>query len=329
MVRPSKWISCKKPERPVSEFARRACEQRLRTVWQYAPLAAKDWQEDIEYVHQLRIATRRARAALEIFGDLLSKSERRWMQRRLRELRRAAGEARDLDVLGQRLAKLAEQQSDSSTSDIAEQIAADRRAAQKPLVAAYKKAQRKGFKKRSRSLCKSVRWRGALAEPTFAAAGRLLLSPLADEFFAAAEANLTDVEALHQMRICGKRVRYAMELLAGAFDDSFRCELYPTFAEVQEKLGTINDHATAIARFRDWCERVDYNGSRAELADLITLEEQQLQVECSKFREWWTSERAADLAERFAAALGVAIPAAHSSTLETATPTLTSDVAQT
>jgi CHAD domain-containing protein len=53
------------------------------------------------------------------------------------------------------------------------------------------------------------------------------------------------------MRICGKRVRYAMELLAGALDHSFRRELYPTFAEVQEKLGTINDHATAIARYRD------------------------------------------------------------------------------
>ena len=59
-------------------------------------------------------------------------------------------------------------------------------------------------------------------------------------------ADLSDVANLHQMRISGKRVRYAMELLAGAFDDSFRTELYPIYAEVQELLGTINDHATAI-----------------------------------------------------------------------------------
>ena len=112
------------------------------------------------------------------------------------------------------------------------------------------------------------------------------LAPFVNEFFSAAQADLTDIEALHQMRIAGKQVRYAMELLAGAFDRSFRGELYATFAEVQQKLGTINDHATAIVMFNQWIERVDYNGSRAELAELIANEKKQLDAKCQQFREW-------------------------------------------
>ena len=67
------------------------------------------------------------------------------------------------------------------------------------------------------------------------------------------------------MRISGKQVRYTMELLAGAFDESFRRELYVIFAEVQEMLGTINDHASAVTMFHEWRERADNNGSQAAL----------------------------------------------------------------
>jgi CHAD domain-containing protein len=65
-------------------------------------LAAKKSADDIEYVHQLRVATRRASAAVQIFAELLPKRKSRLINRRLRELRQAAGEARDLDVLGER-----------------------------------------------------------------------------------------------------------------------------------------------------------------------------------------------------------------------------------
>ena len=107
------------------------------------------------------------------------------------------------------------------------------------------------------------------------------------------------------MRIAGKQVRYAMELLAGAFEESFRHELYVTFAKVQEKLGAINDHATAITMFNAWHERGDHNGSRAELAELIASERTQLRAECQEFRNWWTTERAGELVERFATLLQI------------------------
>ncbi len=300
MVRSSKWIKGLTPDQPLTEAARRAFRKRLKTVWYYVPLAAKKCDEDIEYVHQLRVATRRARAALQIFADVLPKREARWMKNTLRGLRQAAGDARDLDVLGERLGKIAKEKKGSHLGSIVKQVAASRQKAQKPLAARYKKAKRKGFKKRSRALARAVRWHNNQREPTFAEAARRTLAPLVDEFVAAAEADLSDIKALHRMRVAGKQVRYAMELLARAFDDSFRGELYATFEEVQEKLGTTNDHATAIATFNEWLQRADSDGTRAELAELIANEERRLNGKCREFRDWWTAERATEVAQNFA-----------------------------
>jgi CHAD domain-containing protein len=299
MVRSSEWITGAKPDQSITDVGRRVLRERLKTVWSYAPLAAKKYEEDIEYVHQLRVATRRAGVGLQIFADLLPKRETRWMRKMLRELRQAAGDARDLDVLGGRLRKIAKEKKGSHLGAVVKRVAARRRKAQKPVLAAHKSAKLKGYKARSNALANAVGWQRDQREPTFAEAARTALAPLVDEFFAAANTDLSDIEALHQMRIAGKQVRYAMELLAGAFDDSFRGKLYATFEEVHEKLGTINDHATAITMFNEWYERADDNGGRGELAELTASEEKQLDARCQEFRDWWTSERATELRRHF------------------------------
>src|SRR5436305_660818 len=51
---------------------------------------------------------------------------------------------------------------------------------------------------------------------------RLRLRPVLDRFFAAALSGRADEAALHRFRIEGKELRYAMELLAVAFLESFR-----------------------------------------------------------------------------------------------------------
>ncbi len=305
MVKPSKWIEGTKPNQPVRKVARRAVDARLETVWHFAKLAAKKPGEDIEHVHQLRVSVRRARAALDIFEDLLPKRRARWLNKTLRGLRRAAGDARDLDVLGERLTAIAKEKEESELDKIVARIALRRRQAQKPLVKSYQKAKRARFLKRVRGLEKRIRWRNKSPEPVFGNAARATLEPLVNDFFVAGAADLSDVTNLHQLRISGKRVRYAMELLAGAFNDHFRAELYPIFAEVQELLGTINDHATAITMFTEWLERADGETHLAdEMRELIAGEEAQLDATRRSFLDWWTAERAADLRVRFDAILG-------------------------
>jgi CHAD domain-containing protein len=54
--------------------------------------------KDIEYIHHMRVATRRMRTALELFSDCLpAKKVANW-QWHIRQLTRALGEARDTDV---------------------------------------------------------------------------------------------------------------------------------------------------------------------------------------------------------------------------------------
>jgi CHAD domain-containing protein/DNA-binding CsgD family transcriptional regulator len=54
--------------------------------------------EDIEALHDMRVATRRMRAAMGVFGPYLEKKARRWLLRGQRATGRALGRVRDLDV---------------------------------------------------------------------------------------------------------------------------------------------------------------------------------------------------------------------------------------
>src|SRR5207249_4724134 len=64
-------------------------------------------------------------------------------------------------------------------------------------------------------------------EGTLGGLARPLLAHLLHELEQKAGGDLNDYAHLHQVRIAGKRLRYAMELFAGCFDESFKEELYP------------------------------------------------------------------------------------------------------
>src|SRR5262249_50059853 len=86
------------PDTPVTDAARHVLTARLEVVRDYLPLALHRSDEDPEHVHQLRVGTRRAGAALAIFSVCLPDKVFRTARKQLRRIRRAAGEARDWDV---------------------------------------------------------------------------------------------------------------------------------------------------------------------------------------------------------------------------------------
>lgn len=55
--------------------------------------------DDIEALHDMRVAVRRMRAALRVFGSFFEKETRKWIVSGLRQTGRALGTVRDLDVL--------------------------------------------------------------------------------------------------------------------------------------------------------------------------------------------------------------------------------------
>ena len=71
-------------------------------------------------------------------------------------------------------------------------------------------------------------------------------------------------EDLHQIRILGKRLRYAMEVFADCFAPAFREELYPAVESMQEILGNANDSHVACTRLEALSSRLQALARRLE-----------------------------------------------------------------
>src|SRR4051812_42023473 len=93
-----KWIQGLRPDMPLEQAAREVLTARLEVVRTYLPRALREADKDPEYVHQLRVGTRRGDAALRTFRACLPGRTYRAARARLRGIRRAAGAARDWDV---------------------------------------------------------------------------------------------------------------------------------------------------------------------------------------------------------------------------------------
>src|SRR5689334_6327389 len=95
-----KWIEGLQARTPIAQAARQTLTVRLDVVRQRLEQVLHEADHDGEHVHQLRVGTRRADAALRIFRTCLPGRVYKAARRRLRRLRRAAGAARDWDVFG-------------------------------------------------------------------------------------------------------------------------------------------------------------------------------------------------------------------------------------
>ncbi|HEY1785731.1 MAG TPA: CHAD domain-containing protein, partial [Pirellulales bacterium] len=189
MVRKTKWIESSAVEDRFDVVARRALEGRLDFVWHFLTrAAAADHQP--EDVHQLRVATRRAMAALEIFQTLLPPRRTRKMKKQLKRIRRAAGGARDLDVLAARLKK------DQNCHDVdrgakLQQFVSRLRSRAQPAIKTLHVdlSANDRFVCRAQSLIARLRFRpadGSTESDTFAEAAWQGVRPSVDRFFTAA-----------------------------------------------------------------------------------------------------------------------------------------------
>jgi CHAD domain-containing protein len=301
-----KWVLDVSPDDRISDVAVRTLQTRLEAVQHYLPLAAEKPEQDVEHVHELRVWTRRASAALALYVDLLPCRRAAWMKKQLKRLRRAASEARDCDVLARRLESAP---FDPEAERWLEKIREERDAAQKPIVAIHKRLKRNHrFDRRIGQLLRRVRPRGKNQpggeEPRFGAWARARLRPIIESFFNAAPADASDVSALHRFRIRGKKLRYAMELLAGAFPPEFLEELYPVVETLQEKLGDLNDLATARTRLRRRIEEADGREEATRLRHLLAEERARLETARREFLTWCTPALRQELRTGFESQLG-------------------------
>ena len=120
-----------------------------------------------------------------------------------------------------------------------------------------------------------------------------------------------DEAALHRFRIREKELRYSLELLAGAFSNAILAELYPTIESIQDRLGRINDLATAKKRLQ---QKIDEKGDSTRAADWwrrLEGEQQQFDHACQEFWEWCTPQVLQKLRKGFEAVLADPVLISH------------------
>lgn len=288
-----KWIPELVASTPVADAARLALAKRLAVTRDYLQLALAEPEKDIEHVHQLRVGTRRAGAVLEIFQCCLPAAEHRRARKYLRNLRRAAGEARDWDVfllaLGKQRPRSVYQQ---PGWDLLTGFAlAERLSAQDHIVAsspdfpfAFERLLAETVAAVQKPRQPEVRTLLDLARP--------LLADLVKDLHEAMEGDLEDYPHLHQVRIAGKRLRYAMEVVADCFEPTFKDQSYAAVEEMQEILGDVNDAHVARQRLSDHLDHLallktqDARRYKPAFQALIRQHEKQLTAGQQRFRDW-------------------------------------------
>ena len=304
MAHAPKWIKANGDE-PVTEVATRSLSSRLEQVLHYLPLAAMSYEDDVEYVHQVRVWTRRADAAIEMYGELLPEWRAAWIQEQLGRIRKATNDARDDDVFARRLAD----DESPAAHKLSKQVHEHRVESQRAVIEVYERmSKKKGrFGRRVAALLKRVRLRGKQRrskEPSYRTWAESHLRPILDEFFEMSDGDLDDTERLHQFRIQGKKLRYAMELLSAAFESELRKIAYPLLETLQDRLGTINDHASALDRIGRWIE-ANEDAERAEyFREMLNREQKNLKESRGQFSTWWNAERRDQMQDAFGEALG-------------------------
>ena len=115
---------------------------------------------DIERVHDMRVATRRLRAVLEVFARCFPKKERKQLLREVKELADALGERRDPDVAIASLERIAAgvgEEARPGIEGLADDFRAEQREGNEGLAAALERARGARLEERLAELARTAR----------------------------------------------------------------------------------------------------------------------------------------------------------------------------
>ncbi|MHC1784018.1 MAG: CHAD domain-containing protein [Anaerolineaceae bacterium] len=206
--------------------------------------------EDIEYIHRMRVASRRLRSALPLFINCYKKQVRQTWQDDIHAITRALGAARDTDVqidyVGNFLANLPEEKHKPGVRRLLLRL---RQKRQKMQVKVIKALDRLEHDKLTESMQKQVdpllektrqvyMFSPGLYQLSFDAVSVVLDQFLSYEPYIA---RVDCVEELHAMRIAAKQLRYTLEVFTSLYPGELK-QYLQIMKQVQDLLGTIHDN---------------------------------------------------------------------------------------
>jgi len=245
---------------------------------------------DPEYLHQLRVGTRRLRSALRAFHPLLKRRRALAMERPFKDMMQTFGAARDWDVFCQALAEI-EAAPALVRAARRRRGVAGRAARQLVSSAAFQLAQLGALR-----WLHADPWRSdaARAEPLAAFARRSLDRLHARLLKRARKIDWRDVERRHAVRIAVKRLRYACDFFAPCFPHQAVSPLLGALSALQDTLGELNDIAVG-RRLLDQLASPAAAGVRAKLAARERQLSASLESDWAQFerkRPYWRPQRA-------------------------------------
>lgn len=228
-----KWFAAYEPSDAAVGVAASVLADRLGRV-RSAMQNAGD-QHSAKAVRKLRVATRRADAAVRFAEPLAGERQTGRLRRRLRLIRRAAGAVRRSDVFAARLAPLI-------TTPSAVELAPAAAAVLGVLAAQRRQAAGEFARLLERARAKP------LAFDLLPVDG-VTVESLALGVLGRAAAEVTqgqaaaDPVALHDLRIRAKRLRYAAEVAAPVIGPTHAAGIIAAIVQLQDELGAVNDLA--------------------------------------------------------------------------------------
>jgi CHAD domain-containing protein len=228
----------------------------LETLQERLPALAKEIDgvlaaEDIEYVHRMRVASRRMRNALALFGEDLPRKHYTAWRDEMRRITKALGAARDTDVqiawvqeFMQRGAAAGEQ---AGLERLLLRLRQQRTRAQVRVVRALDRLENKHILEDLNGTLQELLVHARVYEietlpaDLYRRASEAIRLRL-EEFLAFAPHVMHPERAteLHQMRIAAKHLRYTLEVFQPLYERGLRKPL-KIVKEIQELLGEVHD----------------------------------------------------------------------------------------
>lgn len=292
------WLDQLSSRACITDVARVAIPRRLETVFAYVPLVTHHANRSDEYVHQLRVATRRAQTAIALCAPVLPAKQTKAWKQILRGFRGAAGAVRDFDVMLQMLDTLPPDQlfTVAERDEMVRWLRTQRAVELASSLKQIRKLARGDQCRRWRRLVSQVRWTGHQPEPAARDVFETRLRKLSQDFFRLSIAVMqlehveADVPSLHALRISAKRLRYTIEAVSGVFDDRLN-ESCKFIKLVQTNLGRVHDHANASTFLRQAEPTGPFADLRPVLCRLASHESEAMQAGLDEWSAWWTASR--------------------------------------
>ncbi len=238
--------------------------------------------DDIEAVHQLRVASRRLRNGFSHFGDCLPGKKSTVWQESIRQITKALGNARDLDIQIECVNQLyndgLEEKYQPGYRRLLLRLRQRRAKAQAKVEQTLTRLQARNLLQQMRTHLEKLTL-GAediyLFTPSLYQKAFMAVNDHLDDFLSY-EAHIHDpenIEKLHAMRIAGKHLRYTMEIFAPIYDKAL-IPYVQVMKDLQDQLGLIHDADIWVSWLPKFIEKEkvrieDYFGNIGPLKRLL------------------------------------------------------------